>query len=77
MCIGLCDKYGLIVYDFVKKEKKDNFCKMLDNYVISLVWDCDMLCIEDLIFFGYDRFMKVKDKDGVLVLGIVRGSDFI
>lgn len=48
---------------------------MLDNHVISLVRDCDMSRIEDLILLGYDRLMKAKDKDGVSALGIARGSD--
>lgn len=75
MRIGLRDKHGLTAYDFAKKEKKDNYCKMLDNHVISLVRDCDMSRIEDLILLGYDRLMKAKDKDGVSALGIARGSD--
>lgn len=75
MRIGLRDKHGLTAYDFAKKEKKDNYCKMLDNHVISLVRDCDMSRIEDLNLLGYDRLMKAKDKDGVSALGIARGSD--
>lgn len=75
MRIGLRDKHGLTAYDFAKKEKKENYCKMLDNHVINLVRDCDIPCIEDLILLGYDRLMKAKDKDGVSALGIARGSD--
>lgn len=75
MRIGLRDKHGLTAYDFAKKEKKENYCKMLDNHVINLVRDCDIPRIEDLIILGYDRLMKAKDKDGVSALGIARGSD--
>ncbi|XP_061174059.1 uncharacterized protein LOC133183117 [Saccostrea echinata] len=73
--IGLRDKQGFTAYDIAKKEKKLHYCKLLDNHVISLVRDCDMSRVEDMILLGYDRVLKAKDKDGVTALGIARNSE--